>query len=138
MAAARRIGVRELVDQHEARAALQDGVEIHFRQHLALIEDALLGNDFEALGQKVGLDAAMGFDDADHHIDAVEAALTRLRQHFVGLADAGRGAEKNLQPAARLAASCDACFSSASGDGLESRSWPLVSHGRALRTRSLP
>ena len=40
MAAAGRVGVRELVDQHELRAALQDGVEIHLRQHAALVIDA--------------------------------------------------------------------------------------------------
>ena len=99
MAAAGRIVVRQLVHQHQARAALQDGVQIHLRQHPALVGHALLGNGFDALGQKVGFDPAMGFHHADHGIHAVQLAAARLHQHLIGLADAGRRAQKNLQPA---------------------------------------
>src|SRR5262249_49939576 len=56
----------------------------------------------EALGQHVGLDAAMGLDHADDDVDAVEAAAPGLRQHLIGLADAGRGAEEDLELAAAL------------------------------------
>ena len=75
MAAAGRVGVRELVDQHELGPALQDRVEIHLRQHAALIGEPLLGNDLEALGEPVGFDAAMRLDDADDDVDALEPAL---------------------------------------------------------------
>ena len=42
----------------------------------------------------------MGLDDAHHDVDAVELAALRRGQHLVGLADAGRGAEEDLQPPA--------------------------------------
>ena len=102
MTAAGRIGVGELINQHEARAALQDGVQVHLRKHLALIEDALLGDALESLGQQFGLNAAMRFDDADDRIDAVEPAVTCLRQHFIGLPDTRRGTKENLEPATPL------------------------------------
>ena len=40
----------------------------------------------------------MGFDEAEHHVDALVAQLMRLFEHPVGLADAGRGADVNLEP----------------------------------------
>ena len=46
--------------------------------------------------------AAVGLDDADHDVDAFLRRARVRRQHLVGLADAGRGAEEDLQPAARL------------------------------------
>ena len=41
----------------------------------------------------------MRFDDADHRIAEFQLAAARLRQHLVGLADAGGRAEKNLETA---------------------------------------
>ena len=99
MAAAGRIFMRQFVHQRQARLALQDGVQIHLRQHPALVGHALFGNGFDPFGEKIGLHPAMGFDHADHGIDAVQLAAAGLHQHFIGLADARRGAEKNLQPA---------------------------------------
>ena len=40
MAAAGGIGMGELVDQHQLRPPRQDGVEIHLREHPALVGDA--------------------------------------------------------------------------------------------------
>ena len=40
VAAAGRVGVGELVDQHELRAAREDGVEVHLLERLALVVDA--------------------------------------------------------------------------------------------------
>ena len=40
MPAAGRVGVGELVDQHELRAAREDGVEVHLLEHAALVVDA--------------------------------------------------------------------------------------------------
>src|ERR1700676_2333817 len=71
---------------------------------MAFIKNAFFGNDLEAFGQQIGLDAAMGFDHADDGIDTVQAPLASLGEHLVGLADAGRRAEKNLQPAAAFLA----------------------------------
>ena len=55
MAAARRVGVRELVDQHDLRPAGDDRIEVHLLQPLAPVFDALARNDFEALRAGLGL-----------------------------------------------------------------------------------
>ena len=52
---------------------------------------------FEAIEQDSGFLAAVRFDEANDHIPALFAQLASGQQHGVGLADAGRGAEKNLQ-----------------------------------------
>ena len=97
MAAARRIGVRQFIDQNQLGLAHENGVEVHFRQHAAFVEDAFFGNDVEALGQDIGFDAAMRFHHADDDVARVDAALARLRKHLIGLADAGRGAQEYLE-----------------------------------------
>ena len=46
----------------------------------------------------------MSLDEPDDDIDAFVLQAPRVLQHGVGLADAGGGAEKNLQPASTLPA----------------------------------
>ena len=58
------------------------------------------GKHLEAAQQGLGLGAAVGLDHADHHVDALPAALLRRLEHRVGLADARIGAEEDLEPAA--------------------------------------
>ena len=62
-----------------------------------------------------GLAPAVGLDDADDHVDAVVLAAPGRGQHLVGLADPGRGAEEDLEPAAPFLRPTSA--SRASGDG---------------------
>ena len=97
MAAAGRVGMGELVDQHDLRAAGDDGVEVHLLEPLAPVFDAPARNDLEPVEQRLGLLAAVRLDDADDDIVAVLLAGARLLQHLVGLADAGRGADENLE-----------------------------------------
>ena len=101
MAAAGRVGMGELVDQHDLRAARDDGVEVHLLEPLAFVFDPPAGNDLEPFEQSLRLFAAMGLDDADDDIVAVLLSGAGLLQHLVGLADAGRGADENLEPAGR-------------------------------------
>ena len=61
-----------------------------------------LRDDFEAFEKRLGLAPAVRLDDADDDIDPFAPLGLRRQQHLVGLADARRGAEKNLQPAAAL------------------------------------
>ena len=49
--------------------------------------------------QRLGLRPSVGLDDADHDIDAGLQLGVRALQHLVGLADAGGGADEDLQPA---------------------------------------
>ena len=46
---------------------------------------------------KIFFGAAVRLDDADDHVHALAALLVRRGEHGVGLADAGRRAEENLQ-----------------------------------------
>ena len=97
MTAARRVGVRELVDEHDLRPSCDDRVDVHFVERLPAIGDASPRNDLEALEQRLGLLAPVRLDDADDDVVAVLAARPGLLQHFVGLADTGRRADENLQ-----------------------------------------
>ena len=98
-----------------AAAALQDGVEVHLLERAALVLDLAARHDLQPDELRLGLGAAVGLDQADDDVDALGLAPARGRQHLVGLADAGRGAEEDLQLAAAFPAR--AAFSSASGEG---------------------
>ena len=102
VAGARGVGVGQLVDQHELRAPLQDRVEIHLGQKVALVLDLLPGNGFEAVEQRLGLAPAVRLDDADHDIDPLAPLGLGRLQHLVRLAHAGSRSEKDLEPAAPL------------------------------------
>jgi hypothetical protein len=95
MPALRRIGVGKLVDQNEARPTGQNGVEVQLGERMALIGDDPARDGFEPLKQRLGLFAAMRFDDTDDNIDAFGFFCSRRGQHFIGLANTGRGAEKD-------------------------------------------
>src|SRR5215468_6813849 len=99
MAAAGRIGVSELVDQDDLRTPGDDGVEIHLIERLPPVFEPLAGNDLQPFEQGLRLLAPVGFDDADDDIVTVALAGAGLLQHFVGLANAGRGADEDLEPA---------------------------------------
>ena len=103
MPAAGGVGVGELVDEHELRAALRGSRRDPSRRgRWPLYSTCCLRDDLEAFEQRLGLAPAVRFDDADDDIDAVAPPGLSRQQHLVGLADPRRGAEKNLQPAAAL------------------------------------
>ncbi len=74
-------------------------VEVHLLDDLFLVGDAFARDDLKPVQQRLGLGAAMGFDNADHDINAGLLAGMGALQHFVGLADAGSSADEDLQPA---------------------------------------
>ena len=126
VAAAGGVGVGELVDEDELRAAGEDGVEVHLLEHPALVVDPAARDHLEAADQRLGLGAAVGLDDADHDVDAVvplglrrrpaSRRSCRRRGRRRGRSSAGRGS--------RAAASS----SRASGEGRFSLG--VVGHGR--------
>ncbi len=97
MAAARNVGVGELVNQSELGAAREKGVKIHFLERAPLILEAAAGDDFETFDQRLGLLPPMGLDRADDHIDTALGARACLLQHLIGLAHAGGSAHEDLQ-----------------------------------------
>ena len=103
VARARRVGVRQFVHQHQLRPAGEDRVQVHLLQHDAAVVDRTAGDLLQPLQQLGGLDAPVGLDQAHDHVDALAPARLRRDQHLVGLADARRGAEEDLELAPRLA-----------------------------------
>ena len=103
MARARRVGVGELVDQRDRRAARQQRVEVHLAQRLPAIRDARRGTTSRPVEQRLGVGAAVRLDHADHDVAALGAALLRRLEHRVGLADARRRADEEPEAAALLA-----------------------------------
>ena len=136
VAAARDIGVGEFIDQGKLRAAREQSVEIHFLQLTAFVFEAMARNDLEAVNKRFGLCAAMGLDHAHDDIVAVLQSRARLLQHLIGLADARRRTEKDLQPPG--AALLLACLGK---QGVRRRALvrltPLVCHGASVLTRDL-
>ena len=137
MPAAGDIGMGELIDERQVRAARDQGVEIHLLERVILVTDGAARNDLKAVEQSVGLFAAMRLDHADDDIRAVLRPGPGLLQHLVGLAHARSGAEKDLQ------ASGAACFLLGHG---EQRIWrralvwltPLICHEVVLRGLLVP
>ena len=104
MPRARRVGMRQLVDQNQRRMPLERAVQIEFGEHPAAMRHALGGQNLEPLEQHRGLGAAMRFDDADQHNTAGGAQRPGGGQHRVSLTHSRRGSEINPQLAAlRLA-----------------------------------
>ncbi len=97
MARARRVAMREFVDQHQIGAAREHRIDVEFVQHRAAVLDAALRKYLEAVQQRFGVGAAMCLDHADDDVDTCGAHLARFGQHRVGLADAGARAEEDLQ-----------------------------------------
>ena len=98
--AARNVAVRQFIDQHQARAARQDRVQVHLGQGLPAIVDAAARDGFQPADQRLGFRPSVGFHHPDDDIDTL--ALPRLgrREHLVRFADARSCTEEDLQPAA--------------------------------------
>ncbi len=103
MTAAGRVGMRKLVDQCNLRAARDQRVEVHFLKHLIAVLEPLARQHLKALEQRFGLGPPMRFDNPHNDIHAGLELRMRALQHLVGLADAGGGADKNLQPSGLIA-----------------------------------
>src|SRR5262249_39721844 len=72
IAAARNVGVGDLVDDHDLGPAGQDRVEVEVLDEDAPVLDAATGDDLEPVDELGGLGATVGLDVGD---DAVDAAL---------------------------------------------------------------
>ena len=107
VARAGRVAVRQFVEQQHAGGVLglegECAVEIELVQRAAAVFDGARGQPRQAAGHRLGVGAAVRFDDADQHRAARRHLGPCRRQHRIGFADAGTGAEEDLQPAARRA-----------------------------------
>ena len=104
VARARRVAVRQFVQQHQAvvvvRAEGQRGIEVELLQHAVAVGHGLQRQARQVARHDLGLGAAVGLDEAHHQRRALGPGRPRGGQHRVGLADAGGGTEEDLQPAA--------------------------------------
>jgi hypothetical protein len=116
MAAALGVGMGEFVDQNECRPfAGEDGVEIHLVEQAAFVFDGVRGMISKpSTSASVSLRPWVSTTPITTSTPSAFGAAGD--EHFIGLADARRGAEKYLQTAARLAPG--AFSNSASGEGL--------------------
>src|SRR4029079_124152 len=97
MARARRVRVRELRADRKARPPFERAIEVELLDARAAIVDRAARQKLETLEPRGGLGAAVRLDEAHDDIDARPAALVRLDEHRVRLADAGGGAEEDLE-----------------------------------------
>lgn len=70
---------------------------------MAAVVDAPARNDLQPLEQRLRLGAAVRFDHGYNYIDVFALPPLRRLQHLVGFADAGCGAQENLETATLLA-----------------------------------
>ena len=96
------VGVSQFVHQHQLGPAPEDGVEVHLGEEPAAVVDLPAGQRLQSVEQRFGVAPSVGLDHPDHDIDLLPPLVAGGFQHGEGLADAGGGAEKDLQPAAPL------------------------------------
>ena len=101
--AAHQVRMRELVDEQDARAALERRVEIELLPYHPAVADGQRGQPLEPRGEPLRLGAAVRLDVTDDDFGACQARGLCRAQHRKGLADAGGGAEEDPQPAATRA-----------------------------------
>ncbi len=106
VAAAGRVAVGELIDQHQRRAPCQQRVQVHFVEDAAAVLHALPRLHGQPVQQRRGFRPAMGLDHPDHHLAALLLQLARARQHRVSLADPGRRTQEHGQASAAFALEC--------------------------------
>jgi len=99
MTAARGVGVRQLVDEHQRRMARQDSVDVHLGDDAALIFDILARHDLMPARQRFRFGPAMRLDHADHDVHACAFALHAVGEHLIGLADARCCSQEHLETA---------------------------------------
>ena len=102
MPAARRVAVRQFIDQRQLRPSRQQGIEVHLLQHAPLVLDTLTRNDLKAVEQRFGFLPSVGLDDPDDNVGAFPQTRPRRAQHFVSLADAGCCSDEDLQAPTRI------------------------------------
>ncbi|VEA72345.1 Uncharacterised protein [Serratia rubidaea] len=96
------VAVGQFIHQDQRRVTRQRGVQIEFAHHAAAVLDPFLRQYAQPVQQRGGFIAAVGFHHPDQNVKAQSALPLGLLQHGVGFADAGAGAEKHLQAAARF------------------------------------
>ena len=104
MAAAGNVAVRQLIDEQKSRLARERLVEVELTQDLVDVDRGLARDGLEAFNQSLRLAPSVRLDETEDDLAPHVLLGARCRQHGKRLADAGSGAQKNLETAARLLA----------------------------------
>jgi len=87
------VGVGQLVDEGDLRAAGEHRVDVELVEGRASVLDRSAWHELETLGLGAGERATVGLQKADDDIGAPVGPSVRLREHGNGLPDARGGAE---------------------------------------------
>src|SRR5262245_2352027 len=93
------VGVSKLVDQQQLWPALEGGIEIELAQDAVDVDDRLAWQNLQALQQSLRLLSPVRLGHADDNVYSLLHLGARRLQHLVGLADTGRGANEDFEPA---------------------------------------
>ena len=91
---ARRISVRELVDQNELRFSMYPRSEIEFLERHTAMVDLQLREQLEPQQERARFVTSVRFDDARDHVTSLIDLAARCLQHREGFSDAWSRAEK--------------------------------------------
>ena len=94
---ARGVRVRELVDQAQLGRARQHRRQVHLLERRAAVEQMPARDDVEPLGLRQRFRAPMRLEIADDDVATAVGFGDALLQHPIGLADAGRHPDEDLQ-----------------------------------------
>ena len=92
---------REFVDDRDARPPRDDRRGVHFLERDAAVFDAAARHDLEAADQRRRFRASVRLDESDDDVDTAAPKVVRFLQHSERFAHTGRGADVDLQAAAR-------------------------------------
>ena len=93
---ARRVRVRELVDQAQLGLAREQPREVELLERDVAVRHAPAAESRQALGLRLGLLARVRLEVADHDVAPRLILRSQLLQRAIRLADAGRHAEEDL------------------------------------------
>jgi hypothetical protein len=97
VAAARRVGMRQLVDQKQGRAPCQRRIHVKFLQHLPAIRYGTARQHRQRADHRLRAGAPVRLHHADQHIAPVGQQPGGGGEHLPGFAHARGGAQKNLE-----------------------------------------
>ena len=89
--------MRQLIDDHNFRPQVDNGLQVHFLQFLAFIKQFSARYHGQPFEQFLGFLALMRFNIADLHIDTGTKQRFGLKQHAVGLSHTGAHADIYLK-----------------------------------------